>query len=193
MSLAATPELAPGRVYRTRDLGRWGANAPRLAKRLVQSGELVPLAHGLFAHPKRSRFGTVPPGDDEMLRAFLDDTPFVLTGPDRWNALGLGTTAVFAEPLVYNQKRSGRFVLGGRAFQLRRVAFPETPTPEWYVVDLLEHADQAGAARSDIVNALARALAAGRFDRERLRTMAARYATRATRALLDSALSASSR
>jgi hypothetical protein len=187
------PELVPGRVYRTRDLRRWGANASRLAKRLEQSGELLPLAHGLFAHPKRGRFGDVPPGDDEVMRAFLDDTPFVFTGPDRWNALGLGTTAVFAEPLVYNQKRSGRFVLGGRAFQLRRVAFPEVPTSEWYVVDLLEHADQAGAARSDVMNALARALEAGRFDRERLRTTAARYASRATRVLLDSVLSASSR
>lgn len=187
MTLAAKPNLDPGKVYRTRDLKRWGANAPRLAKRLVQSGELVPLAHGLFAHPKRGRFGTVPPSDEEMLRAFLDDSPFVLTGPDRWNALGLGTTAVFAEPLVYNQKRSGRFVLGGRAFQLRRVAFPETPTPEWYVVDLLEHAGQAGAARSDVANALARALVSGRFDRDRLRMAAARYATRATRELLESA------
>jgi hypothetical protein len=93
----------------------------------VESGELVPLAHGLFAHPKRGRFGTVPPSDDGIMRAFLDDTPFVLTGPDKWNALGLGTTALFAEPLVYNTKRSGRFVLGCRAFQLRRVAFPETP------------------------------------------------------------------
>jgi hypothetical protein len=190
MTLAAKPDLAPGRVYRTRDLSRWSANPPRLVKRLVRSGELVPLAHGLFAHPKRGRFGIVPPGDEEMLRAFLDDTPFVLTGPDRWNALGLGTTAVFAEPLVYNHKRSGRFVLGGRAFQLRRVAFPETPTPEWYAVDLLDHADQAGAARSDIVNALARALAVGRLDRDRLRTMAARYATRATRELLDAATAA---
>jgi hypothetical protein len=187
MTLAAKPNLDPGKVYRTRDLKPWSANAPRLAKRLVESGELVPLAHGLFAHPKRGRFGTVPPSDEEMLRAFLDDSPFVLTGPDRWNALGLGTTAVFAEPLVYNRKRSGRFVLGGRAFQLRRVAFPETPTPEWYVVDLLEHAGQAGAARSDVANELARALVSGRFDRERLRAAAACYATRATRELLDSA------
>ena len=188
MTLASQPQLAPGRVYRTRELGRWSANPPRLAKRLVRSGELVPLAHGLFAHPKRGRFGAVPPGDEEMLRAFLDDTPFVLTGPDRWNALRLGTTAVFAEPLVYNQKRSGRFVIGGRAFQLRRVAFPETPTPEWFAVDLLEHADQAGAARSDVVKALARAVAMGRFDGDRLRAMALRYATRVTRELLELAM-----
>jgi hypothetical protein len=45
------PHLEPGRVYRTRDLAIWSANATRLATRLVEQGKLVPLAHGLFAHP----------------------------------------------------------------------------------------------------------------------------------------------
>ena len=85
--------LEPGRVYRTRDLATWSANPPRLAKRLVDQGELVPLAHGLFARPKQSRFGPVPPLDEEIMRAFLDGGAFVFTGPERWNALGLGTTA----------------------------------------------------------------------------------------------------
>ena len=188
MSAAAQPKLEPGRVYRTRDLAEWSANAPRLARRLVQEGELVPLAHGLFAHPKKGRFGVVPPDDRELLRAFLDDTPFVVTGPDRWNALGLGSTAVYAMPLVYNTKRSGVFELGARRFKLRRVSFPETPPAEWYVVDLLEHADKAGAARSELVKALAFAVAANRFDRSKLRAMAARYATKTTRAVLESAM-----
>jgi hypothetical protein len=55
------------------------------------------------------------------MRAFLDGGPFVFTSPERWNALGLGSTAVFAAPLVYNTKRSGAFELGGRRFVLRRV------------------------------------------------------------------------
>src|SRR5919197_5697510 len=150
MPAPSHPELEPGRVYRTRDLAAWGSNAPRLAKRLVRDGVLVPLAHGLFAHPRHGRFGTVPPTDDELMRAFLDGAPFVFTGPDRWNALGLGTTAMFAVPLVYNTKRSGTFELGGRRFVLRRVAFPERPQREWYAVDLLEHADEAGASRSEV-------------------------------------------
>jgi hypothetical protein len=191
MTVASRPELDPGRVYRTRDLATWSANPPRLAKRLVDEGQLVPLAHGLFAHPKRGRFGVVPPSDQEILRAFLDDTPFVFTGPDRWNTLCLGATAVFAMPLVYNTKRSGMFELGGRKFLLRRVAFPEAPPQEWYVVDLVEHADQAGVARSKVTKALAVAVANGRFDRNKLRAMAERYATRVTRALIDSAIHAS--
>ncbi|MGH9324164.1 MAG: hypothetical protein ACRD3V_30285, partial [Vicinamibacteria bacterium] len=120
--------------------------------------------------------------------AFLDDSPFVFTGPERWNALGLGTTALSTERLVYNSKRTGRFTLGGRRFRLRRVAFPETPTPEWFVVDLLEHAEQAGASRGDLVAALARVLHRGKLDRGRLREMAARYGTKKTVQQVEAAL-----
>jgi hypothetical protein len=190
MTVPARPRFKPGRVYRTRDLAAFGANAPRLAKRLVREGALVPLAHGLFSRPERSRFGPVPPTDEELMRAFLGGAPFVFTGPDRWNALGLGSTAVFAVALVYNTKRSGTFELGGRRFLLRRVAFPRNPTPEWFVVDLLEHADQAGASRADLADTLGRALARRAFDPGRLRRMAEGYGTLATQALVDSALAA---
>ena len=143
MAVASQPQLRPGRAYRTKDLAAWSANAPRLAKRLVREGQLVPLAHGLFVHPRRGRFGDVPPTDEEVMRAFLDGGRFVFTGPERWNALGLGSTAMFATPLVYNTKRSGTFELGGRRYVLRRVAFPDRPTAEWFVIDLFENAKDA--------------------------------------------------
>jgi hypothetical protein len=117
----------------------------------------------------------------------------VFTGPERWNALGLGTTAVFATPLVYNTKRSGRFTFGGRQFLLRRVAFPETPSPEWFVVDLFENAEQAAAARENLRGALEAALRAGKFDRDRLASMSTRYGSRRTQALVKAALGASAR
>jgi hypothetical protein len=191
--LAAQPVLEPGRVYRTRELARWSANAPRLALRLVRDGALVPLAHGLFAAPQASRFGVVPPTDEAVLRAFLNGEPFVFTGPERWNALGLGTTAVFAMPLVYNTKRSGRFTFGERHFLLRRVAFPKAPSPEWFVVDLLENAEQAAASLDDLQGALEAALRKGKFDRKRLATMSARYGTRRTQSLVKGALDATLR
>lgn len=193
MVAAAQPTFEPGRVYRTRELAQWSANAPRLAQRLVRDGQLVQLAHGLFAAPRRSRFGEVPPTDEALLRAFLDGEPFVFTGPERWNALGLGTTAAFATPLVYNTKRSGRFTFGSRQFLLRRVAFPETPSPEWFVVDLFENAEQAAAAREDLRGALEAALRAGKFDRDRLASMSTRYGSRRTQALVKAALGASAR
>ena len=119
MSVAPRFALKPGRVYRTRDLSRWGANAPRLAKRLVREGKLTPLAHGLYAHLRKGRFGAVPLRDEELMRGFLDGSAFVFTGPDLWNSLGLRTTGLFSAPLVYNAKRSGTFDLGLRSPQGR--------------------------------------------------------------------------
>jgi len=95
---------------------------------------------------------------------------------------------LFVAPLVYNTKRSGTFELGGRQFVLRRVAFPESPPVEWFVIDLLEHADQAGTSRADVAMALARALSRDAFDRPQLREMARRYGTRATQAVVESAM-----
>jgi hypothetical protein len=175
---ATTPELEPGRVYRTGDLRRWSANPTRLASRLVRQGALVPLRHGLYSAPRTSRFGPIPPSDEALLDAFLDGDPWLVTGPPAWNALRLGSTALFAMPLVYNRKRSGMFELGGRRFLLRRVRFPDEVTPEWYVIDLLSHADSAGVSRDVVLESLGRAVAAGRFDRKRLHELACEYATR---------------
>lgn len=182
------PRFTPGKVYRTRELRRWGANPTRLAQRLVAQGVLQPLAQGLFVYPCKSRFGTVPPTDDEVMRAFLEDTPFRFTGSEQWNALGLGSTAVFPMRLVYNTKRSGEFTLGGRRFLLRRVGFPKQPTPEWFVVDLLEHHDMAGVSLATLGTALGDALAAGRFDADRLRDTAERYGSQSTRELVEQAI-----
>jgi hypothetical protein len=183
-------DLVPGKVYRTRDLGRWTANPTRLAKRLVRLGVLEQLAHGLFVHPRRGRFGAVPPKAREVLEAFLDGAPFVLTGSDHWNALGLGATAVFAQSLVYNTKRSGEFVLGSQSYLLRRVRFPERPSAEWFVIDLLEHAEMAGVSRRDVEVGLVQALARGRFDASTLRANAREYGSKETLGLVSRALEA---
>jgi hypothetical protein len=167
--------LEPGAVYRTAWLRRWGQNPTRLARRLETTGSLRRLEHGLIYAPRFSRFGEVPPTDHALLTAFLDGTPFVTTGPPRWNTLGLGSTALFVHPLVFNTKRTGTFVLGGRTFVLRRVAFPAEAPPEWFVIDLLRHADEVGADRGDILRTLASRLRAGRFDADRLFEMATRF------------------
>lgn len=91
--------LRRGRVYRTRDFLQWTTNPSRLARRLVAEGELKPLAHGLFVHPEEGRFGVVPPTDEAIMQAFIGG-PFVLTGPEQWNALGLGTQACGDQPAM---------------------------------------------------------------------------------------------
>lgn len=188
MSLASQPDLEPGRVYRTRELRRWSANPTRMAKRLLGEGRLRQAAHGLFYAPLQSRFGPVPPSESEMLRAFLGESPFLLSGPPKWNALGLGTTAMFASTLVYNTRRTGEFVFDGRRYLLRRVLFPENPPPEWFVIDLLQHRGMAGASIEDLESGLVATLKEGRWDRERLLEMARRFGTKATLALVERCL-----
>lgn len=185
---ATALQLEPDRVYRTQDFARWSKNAPRFAKHLVRIGELRQLRTGLFVHPRVGRFGAVPPSDEELLRRFLNGGPFVFTGPEKWNALGLGTTAVFAAPRVYNTKRTGTFALGNRVFDLHRVAFPEQPPAEWFVVDLFEHAALAGTSRHDLAAALVAPLRRGTFDAGRLQDMARRYGTKVTQVLVDGAV-----
>lgn len=184
MNLEAEPNLEPGRAYRTRELRRWSANPTRLARRLVREGKLHEAAHGLFYAPVESRFGQAPASDSEILRAFLGGERFVITGPPRWNALGLASTAMFAATLAYNTRRTGNFTFDGRRFMLRRVLFPEEPPAEWFVVDLLQHHDMAGTSLTDLEHSLTATLRAGRWRIDRLREMAAKYGTKATQALV---------
>ena len=102
------------------------------------------------------------------------------------------TNGSAAFTLVYNTKRSETFRLGGRNFRLRRVAFPKQPSKEWFVVDLLQHAGEAGVSPHDVVECVKPALAAGRLDADRLRTLAQRYARKSVRRLLDPLLAAPS-
>src|SRR3990172_6025085 len=101
MTAPVQPELRAGRAYRTRDLARWGRNPARLAQRLVREGKLREAAHGLYYAHIPSRFGPAPVPDEVLLQAFLDGEPFLISGPPRWNALGLGSAAMFATTLVY--------------------------------------------------------------------------------------------
>ena len=184
MSRAAEPNLEPGRAYRTKEFRRWSANPTRLARRLVREGRLREAAHGLFYAPVESRFGPAPARDQEILRAFFDEDRFVITGPPRWNALGLGSTAMFAATLVYNTRRTGEFSFDGRRFLLRRVLFPENPPPEWFVVDLLQHHEMAGTSLVELEQQLTSTLREGRWDAKRLRCMANEYGTKATLAVV---------
>lgn len=188
MTRPATPDLRPGQVLRTKALSAWSANPVRLAQRLVLDGRLQKLGQGLFAVPKVSRFGNVPPDLLTVLTAFLEGAPFVITGPPAWNSLGLGSTAMWAHSLVYNTKRTGDFMLGNQPVRFRRVRFPEQPTPEWFTVDLLESLSTAGLSLEDLRPRLVEALRGGRLDPVRLRTMAAEYSTAPHRHFLGKAM-----
>jgi hypothetical protein len=185
--IEVTPVLTPGRLYRTQDLRPWTANPPRLAKRLVRTGALIRVRHGLFAAPIPTEFGAAP-AEVDVLRAFLGDAPFIFSGPEIWNSLLLGTTQIFAHRLVYNTKRSGPFTLCNRSYFFRRVNFPLAPSPEWYIVDLFEHGEGMDVVPPELALALTQALRHGRFNAARLWAMTVTYGSLSTRRHIESAI-----
>jgi hypothetical protein len=132
----------------------------------------------------------VPPSRDEILRAFFDGNPYLVTGSTAWNSLGLGSTAVFAVPLVYNTTRTGDVEIAGKKFSLRRVRFPDNPSPEWFVVDLMRNREMAGVDLATLERNLAQTIRAKRFDKRRLCTMASVYGTREVQEAVHRSLAA---
>ena len=176
-----------GKVYRTEDLAQWTSNPSRLATRLVKAGELTRLSKGMYVKSERNRFGVMPPTAVELVGALVKHTPFVFTGPTFWNALGLGSTAMFPVQIVYNTKRSGDYVMGGRRFRLRRQRFPDAPGPEWFAVDLIEHRGEVGLEDATLMRGLVHAITDGTLSSTALEAMAAEYGTRATQQLVGMA------
>jgi len=87
--------LKAGNVYRRSDLEKWSTSVDRDARELVNKGVLTKLRVGLYYYPWKSTFGDVPAADKELVRCFLKDNNFLLTSPNVYNSLGLGTTQLY--------------------------------------------------------------------------------------------------
>lgn len=180
--------MEPGRVYRRQELEGLSAAVDRDLKTLVAAGEVRKLGSGLYARPKQSAFGPVPPEDREVVRAFLKTDDFRLTSYDAFNLLGLGLTQVYNSYVVYNHKRSGEFKLGRRHYKFRLVpAYPTTPLvePEYLFVDMLNNLMKL----PDNVELVLRNLKNGvkRLDRAKVMENLARYGNAAARRLVHEA------
>jgi hypothetical protein len=132
--------LRPGRVYRRAHFEQWSSAVDRHLRQLLEEGSLTKLYGGLYYCPKKTTFGTAPADDKTLVTAFLKDDRFLLTSPNAYNALGVGTTQLYNATVVYNRKRRGRFDLGGRVFNFRmKPYFPPNLTPEFLLVDLVNN------------------------------------------------------
>ncbi len=111
--------LRPGRVYRREDLLPWSHSVDRHLKELTDDGTLQKLRTGLYYSPRKFEFGEAPADEHELVKAFLKTDRFVLTSPNAYNQLGLGTTQLYNKRVVYNQKGGhpgqGEPPLGGTA------------------------------------------------------------------------------
>src|ERR1700681_5033974 len=144
--------LRPGRVYRREDLTHWSKAVDRHLRQLLDDGTLTKLAGGLYAYPKRTVFGKAPAEDAKLVEAFLKDDRFLLASPNAYNSLGVGTTQLYDKTVVYNHKRHGDFLLGGRKFAFRvKPSFPKSLSKEFLLVDLVNNVDQLADSKQDVL------------------------------------------
>ena len=144
--------LKPGQVYRRGDLEQWSNAVDRHLKQLVEEETLQKLSQGLYYCPMKASFGNVPPEDNRLVSAFLKDDDFLLTSPNLYNTLGLGTTQLYNKRVVYNHKRHGKFMLGGKLFDFRlKHKFPKELSKEFLMVDLLNNLNGLAEDREDVL------------------------------------------
>lgn len=145
--------LKRGHVYRRDELTQWSNAIDRHLSTLVNDGTLQKLSQGVYYYPKETVFGKTPPEDDTLVRKFLKDDRFLLTSPNSYNSLGVGTTQLYNKRIVYNHKRHGEFMLGNRKFDFQmKPHFPAKATPEFLLVDLVNNLDKLAEDKQAILN-----------------------------------------
>jgi len=152
-------QLKPGQVYRREDLAPYSNAVDRHLALLVQDGTLHKIAQGLYYFPKKTAFGASPPDDETLIRSFLKDKRFLLTSPNSYNALGVGTTQLYNKRIVYNLKRHEQVTLNGKTFFFHKTPyFPKKATPEFLLVDLVNNLGSLAEEREQVLkNILAKA------------------------------------
>ena len=167
--------LKPGTVYRRPDLAQWSKSVDRHARELVASGVLQKLQNGLYYYPKTSVFGPVPADEKQLVKTFLKDDEFLLTSPNAYNMLGVGTTQLYNTRVVYNHKRHGVYKLGRRTFDFRRKThFPKKMTEEFLLVDLMNNLKFLAEDRQSLREKVRQK--AVRVDQKKLRRAVKQYA-----------------
>jgi hypothetical protein len=179
--------LVPGEVYRRADLRAWSNAVDRHLQQLVKAGVLEKLSGGLYHVPKETAFGKTPVEEHELVRTFLKDDRFLVTSPNDYNALGVGTTQLYNTRRVYNYKRHGDYKLGNRVFHfVRKPYVPRKVTKEFLLVDLANNLKTLAEDRPALVENIKKK--AKEMDPENLKKIADDFGTIGTKKMLTSLL-----
>jgi hypothetical protein len=180
---ALKSSLKRGQVYRRGDLARLSKSVDRHVQELVADGTLKKVAPGTYYYPKKTAFGDAPASEEELVRHFLRDNRFLLTSPNVYNNLGVGTTQLYNKRVVYNHKRHGEFTLGNRRFDFRvKPHFPKKITEEFLVVDLVNNLDSLAEESNSVLEKLAVKIKG--MDVRKLKHTLADYGSARTKRLL---------
>lgn len=181
--------LKRGRVYRRESLSQWTSSVDRHLGELVTEGMLEKLSQGLYYYPKETAFGKTPPDEKELLKEFLKTDRFLVSSPNLYNSLGVGTTQLYNQKTVYNTKRHGHFKLGNREYRFHlKPDFPAALSKEFLMVDLVNHIHDLAEDQDEVLKNAARKAAL--MDQSKLRQAVKRYGNTGTKKLFAAVLQA---
>lgn len=176
-------KLKRGHIYRRTDLAKWSKAVDRHVQELVQEGTLKKVSPGVYYYPKKTAFGDAPADENTLIRAFLRDDRFLVTSPNIYNSLGVGTTQLYNQRVVYNHKRHGEFKLGNRSFSFRvKPHFPKKLTTEFLFVDLVNNLDSLAEEPQLVLEKVKGKL--NTLNRDKLRKNVAEYGSAKAKRIL---------
>lgn len=166
--------LVKGQVYRRIELANWSKSVDRHLNELVQEGTLQKLSPGLYYFPNESVFGKTPPDENVLVQNFLKDHRFLLTSPNAYNSLGVGTTQLYNVRTVYNHKRHGEFKLGNQTFQFRiKPHFPKKVTDDFLLVDLVNNLEELAEDKVEVLKKVSAKVQL--MDRKKMKNFVTEY------------------
>jgi hypothetical protein len=176
-------QLKRGKVYRRTDLAKWSKSVDRHLEALLEDGTLQKLSQGLYYFPKLTAYGLTPAKEEDVVRSFLKDDRFLLTSPNAYNSLGVGTTQLYNKRTVYNHKRHGEYKLGNRKFDFRiKPHFPKKITREFLLVDLVNNLETLAEDHNQILKNVS--LKAATLNRRKLVAAVTEYGNAKAKKLL---------
>ncbi len=166
--------LKPGQVYRRADLAQWSNAVDRHLRLLMKEGTLQKVSQGVYAYPKKTSFGKAAPEDYKLVEAFLKTDDFLLFSPNAYNTLGVGTTQLYNEQVVYNRKRHGKFKLGNRTFSFQmKPYFPKEASEEFLLIDLVNNVNKLAEEQDFVLERVSHV--AANMDNSSLKKSVQRY------------------
>ena len=173
--------LSRGKVYRRDELALYSQTVDRELKMLELNGALRKVGPGLYYYPKRSRFGLLPPKEQELLSKFLKTKEILLLSPNWYNTLGLGLTQLSTTTKVYNTKRYETLELAGQKYDFVRPnnGFPKKLSREFLLVDLMNNLDKVGEDKNRLRDRISKKLDS--FDKKLLFKLSERHGKVSTR------------
>ena len=182
--------LRAGQVYRRADLVGLSTSIDRHLRQLVDEGVLKKLRGGIYYKPRKSVFGDVPPEEQKVLARFLKSDDFLVMSLNSYNALGLGTTQLYNEQLVYNHKRDGRVEMNGQKyFFMKGRKYPKKVNKAFLLVDLVNNIDLLAEDREALKGRIAQR--ASDFGMEEVCRTAKLYGKAATQKFFEQVTSRS--